>query len=110
MRLLVEHRINTGVSLLRRGHGVGLMREKIFRGGKSLRKSRVGRGQMANHQCLMHLCAARKHRRDERDAEAAAKVAHEIVKAAGVSDLPLVELAHCGGGERNENKTDGDAV
>ena len=42
--------------------------------------------------------------------EAAAEIPHEVVEAAGVANLRLAELAHGDGGERHENKTDGDAI
>ena len=110
MRLLVEQRINRVVSLSRRRHGIGLMSKHVFCGGELLRERRIGRRQMPDHECLMRLRAARKHRRHERDADAAAEIAHEIIKAAGISDLSLGKLAHRRRRQRHENKTDGDTV
>ena len=110
MRLLVEQRIHGVVSLLRRGHGIGLMAEHAFGGVKLPHKRRIARRQMPDHQRLMRLRAARKHRRHERDADAAAEISHEIVKPAGIANLILRELAHCRRRQRHENKTYGHAV
>ena len=110
MRLLVEQRIHGVVSLHCRGCGIGVMAQHIFGGGELLRERRIRRRQMPDHQRLMRLRAAREHRRDKRDADAAAKVAHEIVKAAGIADLLLAELAHGRRRQRHENEADGDAV
>ena len=110
MRLRIKRAVNGRVSLLRCSHRISLMRKKIFCRGESLRESRVGCRQMPDHERLMFLCAAREHRRDKRDADAAAEIAHEIVKSAGVSNLLLAELAHRRRRQRNENETDGHAV
>ncbi len=46
MRLLIQQRINGGVSLPRRGHGISVVREQMFGGGQTLRERRVGRREM----------------------------------------------------------------
>ena len=47
---------------------------------------------------------------NERNADAAAYIAQEIVKAAGVADLLVGEGAHRGGGERDEDEAAGDTA
>ena len=89
MRLLIQQRIDGIVSLPRRRHGISLMSEHVFSGGELLPERRISRRQMPDHERLMRLRTARQHRRDERDADAAAEVAHEVVEAAGVADLGL---------------------
>ena len=62
---------------------------------------------MPDHQRLVHLRAAREHRRDERDADAAAEIAHEIIETVA---LPICCWSRHRRRQRHENKTDRDPV
>ena len=110
MRLLVEQRIDGGVSLMRCGHWVGVVGEQVLRAGETFREGPVGGGEVADQERLVRLRAAGERGGDERDAEAAAEVARQIVEAGGVAQLLLVQLAHRDHRERHENEADGDAV
>src|SRR5438094_926538 len=58
----------------------------------------------------MNLRTANEQRAHQRDAEAAAQVAHEIENAGAVANLFAAEVAHSGGGQRDKNETDGNSI
>ena len=110
MRLLVELAVNERLGLMRRGHRIAVPGEHGLRRVKPPCVGRIRRRQVADHECLMRLRAARNHRGDGGDADAAAEVEHEVVKAGGAADLPLAQLAHRRRCQRHENEADGQSV
>ena len=60
VRLLVEQGINRAIGLPGGGHGISVVQQQIFGGGKTRGEGGVGGGEMADHEGLMGLRAARK--------------------------------------------------
>ena len=92
----------------RRGLAGG--RERGGRGLEARTGGRVVRRQAGGQDHLLGLGAPRDKGRDERDADAAADVAHQVEDAARIADLLGLEGAQRERVQRNEHEGDRDAA
>src|SRR5215469_10518951 len=109
-RLLIDGTLEEFVSLASGGgKALLLCHERPYR-LVLLLESMAGAGDGIHQVIAMYLLVPREHCIHDRDADAAADIAHEVVKAAGVADLLVRQSTHGNRRQRYEDEADGCAA